>query len=86
VLLAILVATIDFLTAAGPVVNAIILTVVPLVLMAGAVYAMVLRSSRPEIFARIGGGERAESEGEGEQGGGEQVVGERGGGEQVETR
>ena len=55
VLLAILVATIDYLTAAGPAVNAVILAVVPLVLVAGAVYAMVLRTNSPERFARIGG-------------------------------
>jgi amino acid transporter len=57
VLLAILVTTIDFLTGAGPVVNAIILAIVPLVLIAGMVYATVLRSTRPERFARIGGQE-----------------------------
>jgi hypothetical protein len=33
---------------------------VPLVLVAGAVYAMVLRSNRPELYARIGG-EQAEA-------------------------
>jgi amino acid transporter len=55
VLLAILVSTIDYLTAAGPAVNAVILAVVPLVLVAGAVYAVVLRSNSPERFARIGG-------------------------------
>jgi hypothetical protein len=41
------------------------------------VYALVLRSRRPEIFSRIGGGEQVE---------GEQVGGERVGGEQVEAR
>ncbi|WP_448003052.1 APC family permease [Agromyces bauzanensis] len=55
VLLAILVATIDYLTAAGPAVNAVILAVVPLVLVAGAVYAIVIRTNSPERFARIGG-------------------------------
>lgn len=61
VLLAILISTIDVLTAAGPIVNAIILAVVPLVLVAGAVYASVLRSSRPDRFARIGGQEEVEA-------------------------
>lgn len=54
-LLAILVATIEYLTAAGPAINAVILTVVPLVFIAGAVYAVVLRSTRPAEYARIGG-------------------------------
>lgn len=55
VLLAVLVATIDYLTTAGPAVNAIILFVVPAVLIGGAVYAVVLRANRPDRFARIGG-------------------------------
>jgi len=57
VLLAILVSTIDYLTAAGAAVNAVILAIVPLVLIGGAVYAVVLRARRPEIFARVGGQE-----------------------------
>jgi amino acid transporter len=59
VLLTVLVITIDYLTAAGEVVNTVILAVVPLVLIAGVVYALVLRTRRPDVFARIGG-ERAE--------------------------
>ena len=55
VLLAILVITIDYLTAAGPAVNAVILAVVPVVLIAGAAYALFLRGRKPEVFARIGG-------------------------------
>lgn len=54
-LLALLVVTIDYLTAAGPAINAIILAVVPLVLIAGAAYALVLKRRKPEVFARIGG-------------------------------
>jgi len=57
VLLSVLVATIEYLTAAGPAVNAVILAVVPLVLIAGAVYALVLRARKPLIFARVGGQE-----------------------------
>jgi amino acid transporter len=55
ILLGVLVATIDYLTAAGSTVNAIILAVVPAVLIAGIVYALFLRARRPEVFARIGG-------------------------------
>ena len=55
VLLAVLVITIDYLTAAGPAINAVILAVVPVVLIAGAAYALFLRSRKPEVFARIGG-------------------------------
>lgn len=54
-LLAVLVATIDYLTAAGAAINTVILLVVPLVLVAGVVYAIVLRARRPEVFERIGG-------------------------------
>lgn len=57
VLLAVLVATIDYLTAAGPAINAVILAVVPLVLIAGVVYALFLKQRKPEVFARIGGEE-----------------------------
>ncbi|KQZ24240.1 APC family permease [Microbacterium sp. Root553] len=55
VLLVVLVITIDYLTSAGPAINAIILAVVPVVLLLGAAYALVLRARRPEVFARIGG-------------------------------
>ncbi|MEI5583804.1 MULTISPECIES: APC family permease [unclassified Agromyces] len=55
VLLAILVSTIDYLTAAGPAINAVILAVVPIVLGAGIAYAIALRSRRPDRFASIGG-------------------------------
>ena len=55
VLLAVLVITIDYLTAAGPAINAVILAVVPVVLIAGAAYALFLRARKPEVFARIGG-------------------------------
>jgi hypothetical protein len=57
VLLAILVSTIDYLTAAGPAINAVILAVVPIVLIVGILYAIVLRSRRPERYALIGGQE-----------------------------
>ena len=45
-------------------INAVILAVVPVVLIAGAIYAVVLRSRRPEVFARIGGAdpERVQAE------------------------
>lgn len=55
VLLCVLVITIDYLTAAGPAVNAVILAVVPVVLIAAVAYALFLRARRPEVFARIGG-------------------------------
>ena len=55
VLLAVLVITIDYLTAAGPAINAVILAVVPVVLISGACYALFLRARKPEVFARIGG-------------------------------
>lgn len=57
VLLAVLVITIDYLTSAGPAINAVILAVVPIVLIAGAVWAIALRRRRGDVFARIGGGE-----------------------------
>jgi amino acid transporter len=47
--------TVDVLTAAGPVVNGIILSIVPIILVVGIVYAMVLKSSKPVVYARIGG-------------------------------
>lgn len=56
-LLCVLVITIDYLTAAGPAINAVILAVVPLVLVAGLAYALFLRARRPEVYARIGGQE-----------------------------
>jgi len=56
-LLGILVFTVDYLTSAGPAVNAVILAVVPVVVAAGIAYAFVLRRRRPEIYARIGGQE-----------------------------
>ena len=55
VLFIILVITIDYLTAAGAAINAVILAVVPVVLILGAVYALYLRARKPEVFARIGG-------------------------------
>lgn len=58
VLLVVLVITIDYLTSAGPAINAIILAVVPVVLVLGAVYALILRARRPEVFARIGGADQ----------------------------
>ncbi|MFC9918618.1 APC family permease [Agromyces binzhouensis] len=81
-LLAVLVATIDYLTAAGPAINAIILAVVPLILVGGAVYAMVLRSNRPEVYARIGGAEQPGGEPAGADEAGAQPVGS----EHVEAR
>lgn len=53
----ILVITIEYLTAAGPAINSVILAVVPVVLILGAVYALFLRARKPEVFARIGGGD-----------------------------
>ncbi|MGV8881681.1 MAG: APC family permease [Rhodoglobus sp.] len=57
VLLIVLVITIDYLTAAGSAINAVILAVVPVVLIGGAAYALYLRARKPEVFARIGGGD-----------------------------
>jgi amino acid transporter len=57
VLFVILVVTIDYLTGAGPAINAVILAVVPVVLIAGAGYGLYLRARKPEVFARIGGGD-----------------------------
>ena len=53
----ILVITINYLTGAGDAINGVILGVVPVVLIVGAAYALFLRSRRPEVFARIGGGD-----------------------------
>lgn len=55
VLLGVMVVTIDSLTSAGPVVNGIILAVVPIVLIGGSIYGLVLRRHRPDVYARIGG-------------------------------
>jgi hypothetical protein len=57
VLLVVLVITIDYLTAAGPAINAVILAVVPVILIAGSAYALFLRARKPEVFERIGGGD-----------------------------
>ena len=58
-LLTVLVLTIEYLTSAGPVINAVILAIVPLVLGGGAAYAFYLRRNRPDVYARIGGQEAA---------------------------
>ncbi len=55
VLLTVLVITVNYLTSAGPVINTLILAVVPVVLIVGVVYALVLRSRKPAIYALIGG-------------------------------
>lgn len=57
VLFIILVITIEYLTSAGPAINAVILAVVPVVLILGAAYALFLRARKPEVYARIGGGD-----------------------------
>jgi amino acid transporter len=59
-LLIVLIVTIDYLTAAGPAINAIILAVVPVVLAAGAILATVLRRRQPERYDAIGGSVRSE--------------------------
>lgn len=60
-LLAVLVTTIDYLTSAGPAINAVILAVVPVVLVVGIVLALVLRSRQPARFDAIGGSVRSET-------------------------
>ncbi|GAA4973404.1 APC family permease [Kineococcus glutinatus] len=50
-----LVRHIDHLTAAGAALNAVLVGLVPAVLLAGALWARLLRARRPEVFARIGG-------------------------------
>lgn len=47
--------TVDVLTGAGPAINGIILATVPAILAAGIVYALVLKATKPKIYARIGG-------------------------------
>lgn len=59
-LLIVLVITVDYLTSAGPIINALILAVVPVVLIIGVVYALVLRSRKPAVYALIGGEHAAE--------------------------
>ncbi|MEO8527920.1 MAG: APC family permease [Pseudolysinimonas sp.] len=55
-----IVINIDFLTGAGPVVNAIILLIVPVAFLVGVVLAVIYKRSRPAAYARIGGGEADE--------------------------
>ncbi len=51
----VLAVNVDLLTAAGPVVDTIILLCVPVVFAIGIVLAVVWRRTRPEAYARIGG-------------------------------
>ncbi len=47
--------TVDVLTNAGPQINSLIVSVVPVLLIAGIVYALILKSRKPSTYARIGG-------------------------------
>jgi len=62
VLVVVLVVTIDSLTGAGPVINGMILAVVPVVLGIGAIVAVVLRRRGSETFDAIGGAVRTTSQ------------------------
>ena len=44
---------IELMTAAGPVINAVIVASVPVVFLAGTLYAVWLRRNRPADYARI---------------------------------
>ena len=56
-LLVLLISTIDTLTAGGPVVDTVIVLLLPVVFIVGAVTAVVLKRRRPEAYERIAGGE-----------------------------
>ena len=47
--------TVDVLTGAGPLINSIILSIVPIILVGSIIYAQILKSNRPAVYARIGG-------------------------------
>jgi len=47
--------TFDLLTAAGPVVNALLIALTPVTFLVGVVLARVWRRTRPDVYARIGG-------------------------------
>jgi amino acid transporter len=47
--------TFDLLTAAGPLVNGILLAITPVTFAVGVVLALVWKRTRPEVYARIGG-------------------------------
>ncbi|MET0974218.1 MAG: APC family permease [Leifsonia sp.] len=54
-ILYILCTSFDLLTAAGPVVNGILLAIVPVTFLVGVVLALVWKRTRPGVYARIGG-------------------------------
>ncbi|MFF2486124.1 APC family permease [Microbacterium sp. NPDC058062] len=56
-LVVLLIINIDVLTAAGPVINTILVLIVPASFLIGAAMAMRLRAKDPAAFERIGGGE-----------------------------
>jgi amino acid transporter len=58
--LCILCASYDLLTAAGPVINAILIGITPVTFAVGVVLALVWRRTRPDVYARIGGGSGSE--------------------------
>ncbi|RFA06919.1 amino acid transporter [Subtercola boreus] len=60
-LLTALIGTLDLLTAAGPVVNTILISAVTASFIIGAVLASVWRRTRPSVYARIGGTEEIAS-------------------------
>ncbi|CAM5483358.1 APC family permease [Leifsonia shinshuensis] len=57
VVLYLLCANLDLLTAGGPVVDGIVLATIPIVFLIGVVLATVWKRTRPGVFARIGGAE-----------------------------
>lgn len=57
----VLVITVNYLTSAGDAINSVILAMVPVVLIAGLVYAFVLKARRPAVYERIGGEEGTSS-------------------------
>lgn len=61
-LFVVLVITVDYLTSAGPVIDALILAVTPTVLAIGVVLALVLRSRGSERFDAIGGNVRTSAQ------------------------
>lgn len=54
-LLVVAILTVDVLTAAGPVINSIILSLVPAIMIGGALYGLWLKAKKPSVYARIGG-------------------------------
>ncbi len=51
----VLYASLETLTAGGPVVNAIVIASIPVTFIVGVVLAKVWKRTRPEVYAKIGG-------------------------------